>query len=376
MMTNVRNKKITISMGVGAAFTWFSSHCGSGFASGRQIMQYFGRHGWFSLFLPFFTWTITGLAYYFALEFCRRKGLYNYKEFGQEFYCPRYGPVFVFLMDWVMILGNITGIASSIAAGGELISFYTGLPYMACILLVMVIIVLTIAFGLRMVMNFSSVLGLIIIGVIMTVTIAGLRVNSGQTMIRAVTEHASETGLWEALKDSVIYAGMRMTTIGTLAVLVNGMTKRDVKVTAVLGAGINALAMAAVGMMMLNFYPLITDEAIPVVAVLRNNHLGGLEILYNVMLFCAVISTALTLTLGLTARFVPYGERIIVSESTRRILYTSVIILLSLAISTFGLTNIVKNGYQMVGKFALVIFTIPWLILGPVRLKQLKQVKE
>lgn len=368
-----RNKKITIGLGVGAAFTWFSSHCGSGFASGRQIMQYFGRHGWFSLFLPFFTWAIVGLSYYFALEFCRLKGLYNYKEFGQEFYCPRYGRVFVFLMDWVMILGNITGIASSIAAGGELTSSYTGLPYMACILLVMIIVVLTIAFGLKMVMNFSSVLGLIIIGVIMTVTIVGLRVDSGQTMMRAVAEQASETGFWEALKDSIVYAGMRMTTIGTLVVLVNGMTKRDVKMTVLLGAGINALAMAAVGMMMLNFYPLVTDEAIPVVAILRNNRLGGLEILYNLMLFCAVVTTALTLTLGLTARFVPYGENIIVKESTRRILYTSVIILLSLAISTFGLTNIVKTGYQLVGKFALVIFTIPWLILGPVRLRQLKQ---
>jgi len=370
---SAKKKHIFTGAGIGAAFTWFTSHCGSGFATGRQLMQYYGRHGWWSLILPLFTWAVVGLAYYFAMEFCRRKEIYNYKDFGREFYWPKHGRIFVVLMDWVMILGNITGIASSIAAGGQIITRYLHIPHYNSILIMMVAITLIITYGLKLIMGFSSVLGITIVGILVVVILAGLRVGGGEVLRTNLNALACETSAAAAWKDAVTYIGMRMTTIGTLVVLLKGMTKQDVKVAVCFGAGINALAIAGVCLMLLNFYPAIVEETLPILTVLDMSGMNGLEIFYNLMLFCAVITTALSLTLGLVARFVPYGTKWVKSENRRHALYTGIIILVSLGISSFGLTTIVKTGYNVVGNLALVIFTIPWLILGPIRLKQIKE---
>ncbi len=67
-----KNGKYLTSISVGVATVWFSTHCGAGFASGTQELQYFANHGWFGVFLPILTFIIIAVTYYVALETARQ----------------------------------------------------------------------------------------------------------------------------------------------------------------------------------------------------------------------------------------------------------------------------------------------------------------
>ncbi len=121
-----KNKFLT-SISIGVATVWFSTHCGAGFASGTQELQYFANHGWFGVFMPILTFVIIALTYYVGLETARQTDKWSYDAWSKEAFGSA-SKIFTPAMDISIIITTIAATAATIATGGLLANQYLNLP--------------------------------------------------------------------------------------------------------------------------------------------------------------------------------------------------------------------------------------------------------
>ena len=50
------------------AFVWFTTHFGGGFASGRQLVEFYTRFGWYAACLPIIAMAICAITFYYGLS--------------------------------------------------------------------------------------------------------------------------------------------------------------------------------------------------------------------------------------------------------------------------------------------------------------------
>ena len=99
------------------AFVWFTTHFGGGFASGRQLVDFFVGYGWYAAFTPVLAILIVGFVLYYAWEFSFIHKAYDYREWMDRFFHP-YSIFFsnAFEIMYLMIL--LIASAVAIATGG------------------------------------------------------------------------------------------------------------------------------------------------------------------------------------------------------------------------------------------------------------------
>ena len=84
------NNQKTGSLGAAAAMAavWFATHCGGGFATGNQEVNFFVKYGWYSVFLPVIAMLILGWGHRNALVLAKDYQTYDYKSFGDALFHP------------------------------------------------------------------------------------------------------------------------------------------------------------------------------------------------------------------------------------------------------------------------------------------------
>jgi len=69
-MSNNKATAITgasLSAAFGMAAVWFGTHCGGGFATGNQEVNFYVKYGWYAVFLPIIAMILLGWAHRNAL---------------------------------------------------------------------------------------------------------------------------------------------------------------------------------------------------------------------------------------------------------------------------------------------------------------------
>src|SRR6056297_3051173 len=84
----MENKKGLLPVFFGVAFVWFTTHFGGGFASGRQVAEFFVSYGWYAVFTPLIAMAIDGIVFYYVWDFSVKNKVYDYKSWTDEFYKP------------------------------------------------------------------------------------------------------------------------------------------------------------------------------------------------------------------------------------------------------------------------------------------------
>ena len=166
-------KKYFTSISIGVATVWFSTHCGAGFASGTQELQYFANHGWFGVLMPIITFAIIAFTYYIGLETARQTDKWGYDLWSRE----AFGSKSKFLtpaMDFSIIITTIAATAATIATGGLLGNQYLGLPIAVGSIAMFVIVTLLSIFGENIVRKNAMIMTSAILIIITIVLVAGL----------------------------------------------------------------------------------------------------------------------------------------------------------------------------------------------------------
>ena len=411
------NDKSVLKSTWAAAFTvasvWFGTHVGGGFASGNQVIQYYSNYGYTSVIFPILAMGLLAVVMYIMMKFAKLSGFTNYKDTYAALYPKPWMEVFFEIFYIIIVLAAM---ASAVAGAGEVLANFIGVPYVGAgkvtmnLVIVAVLIILTI-FGIKLVRAASTVLSVAIIVITALLVIFGLTVDYDSIAAQLTSQYnvelaeytnATATAIWKGV---LVYAAFQCVSIPPMIAAANELSLKGVKKANILGWLMNGFALAASGWMLTKWYPLLaslqnagkeflaanptatvatdpivayaTALGIPNQTVLNLIGIKWLLVAFSVLLFCAFMSTCVTLVYTMIQRFEgKFFPNTIKNDKLRGTIVAALVIAICFAISLLGLTDIVKYAYGYDGYYSIVVIVIPAFIWGIPKIKKLEAAKK
>lgn len=361
----------TWEIAIPAAIAWFGFHCGSGFATGRQVVQYTTRHGWAGAWMPIAIWTILAIVYYNAIEFSRLTRSSNYKDFVMEFYNP-IGKIILIVFDVSVLAGAFIGIAGILAGAGELINSSLGLGYWPGVLIFTVIVLLSVTKGYNVIAKVASAVTVPLIVSLIIVIIAGIANNfDNLRLVMSNSAMVEGDSLKSMFSDVLTYTGTQSAYLAAfIGISATFTSHKDTKIAVGVGSLLNFVMHFSAVLLLFSYYPAINNEPLAILEIVKQTPWGFLVHLYQIVLFLAFVSTSVTMVFGAVSRYHIYGEKFIPDVNKRKNAWIVFILIGSIFISGFGLVAIISTGYKVVASMRVPIITLPILLLGQYRLYQ------
>ncbi|MBK5243150.1 hypothetical protein [Clostridium sp.] len=358
------------------AFVWFTTHFGGGFASGRQVIEYYVGYGWYASFLPIVSQALNAIVFYYAWKFALDRKKYDYKSWAVEFYKPVekvMAPIFEIIFQLILI----TATAVAFATGGATITTVFGTNYIVNTILIAAAMLLLTIFGAGLVRKAASYIAIaIILGVIIiylpniiaawgkiTSNIAGLK--SGALV--------NEATFGQALWKTIVYAGFQSCCLGAYLAHSNALKDvNDAKKAAAWGFVINASVLMLSTLGIMAFYQDgILKEAVPALFVVMNG-VGSTWAtpLISFLIILGAVSTGVNLIYGTTNRIVNVlsrndSESVKKEKQTKRSTIVSLgYVIVTWCIAQFGLIPLIAKGYGTLGYIAVFVIIIPLILRG------------
>lgn len=113
------------------------------------------------------------------------------------------------------------------------------------------------------------------------------------------------------------------------------------------------------------------------VVTLMGSGYTWLFVVYTILLFCAFVSTSVTLVYSMIQRFEGHCfPKAIKSKAVRSVIVGLVVIGLCYAVSLLGLSTIISKIYGYDGYYALIVVVLPAFIWGIPKIKKLSAEKK
>mgnify|MGYP005839212639 CR=1 FL=1 len=318
-----------------AAATYIGTVVGAGFASGQEVLQFFGLLG--PLGLPAIGLTIAGFAFFGSRVM--EAGL----ETGAESHLPvlRHTAGRLAVVLDVVVTFFLFGAASAMIAGsGSVLRQEFGLPVTVGAGLMALATVATVVTGIRgVVAAISAVVPFLIAGVlivsIVVLSATGLSLKSPPPGLRPAVPK------WPLAGVTYISYNIIM-SVPVLAALGSSMgSRRDARRAAALGAAGLGIALAMVYLALVSSFPEVVRYEVPLAHLASSVHALGKPFFVGVFL-AEVYTTAVADLYGLAAR--------LVSPASKNFRVTVAIAgALSLWAASAGFTNLVRVVYPAVG---------------------------
>lgn len=369
--------------GIGIAFSmaavWFATHCGGGFATGNQEVNFYVKYGWYAVFLPIIAMILLGWSHRNALVIAKDHQTYDYKSYANALFHPyEKGFALIFELGFLMLI--VCGVSASIAGAGALLSKTIGMPYGIGIVLVGTVLLFLTIFGGDLIIKVLKWKTYFLIVALALLTILGLKMGAVNFHHIMATKETFGGSFWGAVWKMLIYIGFQaFTVLPIISVSHNIKTTKECNMFMIFGTLLNGIFLVAVCIMLLGFSPAVLKETLPVYFVTTKLQLPWLSILYSLLLFVALLGTAVSLIFSTVARFEKVwdkGTGMFESLRARRIAISFITMAICTGISVFGLTNIVVKGYGSVGYVGLFFVIIPQLVIGTVKIKKAAKLRE
>lgn len=365
------------------AFVWFTTHFGGGFASGRQVVQYYVGYGWYASFLPIVSQALEALVFYYAWKFALERKKFDYRSWAMDFYKPAekvMSPVFEFIFQLILV----TATAVAFATGGATISTVFGTSYLLNTFFIALAMLLLTIFGADIVRKAASFIAIaIILGVIVIYVpniVKSWGTITGNIAALKAGTIANDASFGQALWKTIVYAGFQSCCLGAYLAHSNALKDvNDAKKAAGWGFVINAtiLMMSTLGIMA--FYQEgILEEAVPALFVVMNG-VGSawMTPLISILIILGAVSTGVNLIYGTTNRIVNYISRNDTEqmkkekETKRSIAVSFCYVAATWMIAQFGLIPLIAKGYGTLGYVSVFVIIIPVLLKGIIGWKKI-----
>lgn len=369
-------KKFVMPTFFAVAFVWFTTHFGGGFASGRQVVQYYIGYGWYASFLPILSQAIEALVFYYAWKFALEKRKYDYRSWTLEFYKPVekvMAPVFEGIFQLILV----TATAVAFATGGATITKVFGTSYILNTLVIAAFMLVLTIFGADLVRKAASFIAIAIITGVIVVYVPNVIASWGDITANIAGLKAgtiASTGTFgQALWKTMVYAGFQSCCLGAYLAHSNALKDvNDAKKAAAWGFVINAtiLMLATLGIMAF-YQDGILDEAVPALFVVMNG-VGSawMTPLISILIILGAVSTGVNLIYGTTNRIVNFlgkndSEEVQKEKLTKRSMVVSLAyVVATWCIAQFGLIPLIAKGYGTLGYIAVFVIIIPLIVKG------------
>jgi uncharacterized membrane protein YkvI len=354
----------------GVASVWFGAHVGGGFATGNQTMNFFVKEGWYTLWMPILIIGIIALVYRETMLMARNYNAYDYRTLSKKLYEP-YDKVLSIVFEICYIIIVLLATGGSIAGAAALFSDF-GLSYNLGVVITGTILFILTIFGANLIRKASTLMTVIIVICLTLICYIGITANSGNFINLTTTGYTTES-IWNALWLGLKYAGFQAIVWSIIISVCQPLkTDKDINNTTIVGFILNSVMIVLSCMMLFAWLPGTSGETLPILYICKQLGQDWLVLVYTIVLLLAFISTGISCVFGAITRFetlVKVPENITV----RRGLLSLCCMVLSMAISLFGLTAIVQIGYGYTGILGIFVVIIPVLTVGHMKNKKFKK---
>lgn len=351
------------------AMVWFTTHFGGGFASGRQVIDFFVNYGWFAIFTPIIAVALMAIVNYFAWDHAIVEKTYSYRSWANSFFKP-VEKIFANVYEVAYIIILLTATSIAFATGGATLTQVFGTPYILNTVIIAVGIFLLTIFGANVVRSAATVLGIIVVIGMVLIYASNIIFSFPQLKEVMASLPAPKGGAWPAIWKSITYAGFQVCVVGSyIAVAEPLKTHKDVVKTTILGFVLNVVVLMLAATSILSYYPEILPEEVPVIYVISHGFGGNwATYLVSILIFIGVVTTGVNLVYGGVKRFTDLAARRRSSDIklTRRveIISSAMYVLITWAIALFGLIPLISIGYGVLGYVGTFAIIIPVIYLG------------
>lgn len=356
----------------GMSAVWFATHAGGGFATGNQEVNFYVKYGWTAFFLPIIAMIIVAWAHRNGLTIAKDYKTYDYKSFSKALYHPyeKYcSPIF----ELAFMANILIAVSTSIAGAGSLLKSALGIPYGIGIVSVGLVLLLLTTYGGDLVARVLRYKAYFLIVTLLLLTFLGLQAGAFNFQRILVTQESFGTGFKAAAWSALLYVGFQaFGVIPAVSVSHRIKTTRECNYFALFGALLNGVFLVAVSVMLLGFAPGILKETLPIYYVTEQLGISWLRVLYSVILFVALMGTAISFIYAAVARFENawVGKGVFASLKARRTLISAVTMIICTGGSVFGLTALVVKGYGTLGYVGLFFVVLPEIIVGTIKIRK------
>lgn len=354
-------------MGIFAvACVLFGSHAGGGFATGNQATQNYVTHGWVGVFTSVLAMLLLVLTIRECMIMYNTRGLKSYKELFETLYHPLDKLEIVFEIYFYIMV--ICAVGAVISGAATLFTELGIMPYLVAVVVVGVILLFLTIFGYKLVSQVSTVMSVIILICCAVIFIMGINAKAGE--IGAIFSAAElPNGILLPILDAFKYAGFQAVVIPTMIKCGQPLkTQRNATKAMSISFVLNAAALALSCIMLLGWYADFTAAGateIPTLYICQQLGVDSLYWFYNIALFLCFVSTGVTTVFGVVARFENVRPLMKINKPiARRIIVSACVMVLSMAVSMVGLSNIIQYGYGYCGYVGIAIIIIPFLTVG------------
>lgn len=329
------------------SMTIIGTTIGAGFASGREIWEFFGSYGRSSGWSILLSMLLFMTASMVILYISWKKQTRHYSEVLSVVIGPRMAKGF----DGLVILFLLSGTLVMVAGSGATFQQW-GSSFAFGVWMMIGAVVFILLFDLRGLLSMNAILIPIMIGVLLFVCLQFLGADS--RMEPSVTPTSSPLPAWPS---AIIYAAFNMMSL--LAVL-STLGKQiqhgfEIGLAGIISSSALGVIAALYNYSLLRVEDLISQYEIPLFAILRS-YSPGWVLGISLVLWLAIFTTAVSNVHGLASRLSSLFP-------LPRWAIGGAILLLLLPLTRLGFSNLVTVLYPLYGVLNLVILTL--LLLYP-----------
>lgn len=348
------------------AAVWFSTHCGGGFATGNQEVNFYVKYGWLSAVLPFIAMFFVAWTYRNALVLAKDHNVHDYKSFANVLYHP-YEKIFSIIFELCFMVNILIAVSTSIAGAGSLLQNVFAVPYFLGISSIGVVLLVLTIFGAELIIRVLRYKAYFLIVTLVLLAYLGLQAGAFKWQAFIASRETFGNDAWEAVGKAMLYVGFQsFGLVPAVSVSHRITTTKECNAFGVFGILLNGSFLAVMCIMLLGFAPEVLKETLPVYYVTNQLDIPWLKMVYSIILFVALIGTAISFVYTSVARFekVWKGSGVFESLRLRRIIISITTMILCTSASVFGLTALVVKGYGSVGYVGLAFVVLPLLTVG------------
>ena len=338
---------------------------GGGYATGRELAEYFVPSGpWGGLaamLLATLIWSVVA-ALTFALAL--KLGAYDYRSFFKGLLGPAWVAFEAAYIIFVVLILAVFG-----AAAGAIGAATFGWPEVSGSVLLAVSIVAVTAWGtgaVEQMFKYVSILLYAVYGLFLILALASFGGLIGQGFANA----PPPSGNWMA--GGLTYASYNIVgAVVILPVLRHLRHQRDAIVAGLIAGPLSMLPAILFFVAMMAFYPAIGDETLPSDFLLRQMTVPGFHVLFQVMIFAALLESGAGSVHAINERIsgaIESRGRKPLTPGARAVIGAVILTGCMFVAGEIGLVDLIASGYRFLAWLFLAVFVLPLITIGTWRL--------
>ena len=352
-----------------AGFVFQSVMVGGGYATGRELVQFFLSLGPVAGLLAMGLATVLfSVLLALTFEFARVFQCYDYRTFFRALL----GRGWVsFEIAYLLLMTLILAVIG--AAAGEMVEQSLGWPSWLGTFILVAGIGLLAFYGTSLIERLFAGWS-IVLYITFALLFYGVFTSEGAAIGQALSEPVNESHGW--LLGGITYVGYSLAVIPAILFMARHFTcRRDAVISGMLAGPLAMIPAVLLYVVMLAFYPQITEQAVPTYYVIQQLNQPWLLMLFQIVIFGTFVETGAGLIHGFNERIADWmqEQRKPMPAWLRPALAIALCVLAMVLASAVGLIDLVAKGYGYSTWLFIGIVAVPLLTLGVWKLRGVQQ---